>query len=117
MSKSSIIKSFKNTFKGLNFLIKNERNFKIHIVGLVVNLGLLYYFPVALWEIVIILIACFLVLIMEAVNTAIEHICNFIQPQYDRKIDIIKDIAAAAVLLSVIIAIIIGTCVYWKYIF
>ncbi|WP_238555087.1 diacylglycerol kinase family protein [Chryseobacterium sp. P1-3] len=53
----------------------------------------------------------------EIFNTAIERICDIIQPDFDKRIGFIKDIAAGAVVLMAIVSVIVGILVYWKYIF
>lgn len=117
MKKPPLHKSFYFTFKGLFWLIKNERNFQIHIIGLIINLILIKIFPLQSWEILCILMVSFGVLITEALNTCIEKICDYIQPNFDIKIGIIKDIAGGAVLLATISAVITGIFIYWKYVF
>ena len=46
--------------------------------------------------------------ISEAFNTAIENLCNFVSSDYHLQIKIVKDTAAAAVLLTAIMAAIVG---------
>lgn len=41
-----------------------------------------------------------LVISLEAMNTAIEAICDFVEPELNPKIRFIKDVAAGAVLIS-----------------
>ena len=43
------------------------------------------------------ILAIGLVLVAESLNTCIEKLCDFVQPEYDNKIGFIKDIAAGAV--------------------
>ncbi|MGV7710937.1 diacylglycerol kinase [Mycobacterium kansasii] len=43
--------------------------------------------------------------------------CDIIQPDFDKRIGFIKDIAAGAVVLTAIAAVIVGILVYWKYVF
>jgi diacylglycerol kinase (ATP) len=57
------------------------------------------------------------VLSAEIFNTAIEKICDIIQPDFDERIGFIKDIAAGAVVLIAIASAVIGVLVYWKYFF
>ncbi|MDQ0064301.1 diacylglycerol kinase [Chryseobacterium lathyri] len=57
------------------------------------------------------------VLSAEIFNTAVEKICDMIQPDFDKRIGFIKDISAGAVLLMAIGSVIVGIIVYWKYIF
>lgn len=51
----------------------------------------------------LILIAMGLMLISELFNSAIEVLCDFVEPQYNNQIRISKDIAAAAAGLSILI--------------
>ena len=65
----------------------------------------------------LILLVCFLVLIAETINTAIEKICDFVEPNFNKKIGLIKDISAGAVILATLLSIIVGVLVYSKYFF
>ena len=53
-----------------------------------------------------------LVLGIEGLNTAVEKIADFVQPEFDEKIGFIKDISAGAVMLVSIAASIIGLIIY-----
>jgi len=44
----------------------------------------------------------------EGLNTAIEKISDFVQPEFDKKIGFIKDVSAGAVMIVSIAATIIG---------
>ena len=68
-------------------------------------------------DVALILLVCFLVLIAETINTAIEKICDFVEPNFNKKIGIIKDISAGAVILATLLSIIVGVLVYSKYFF
>lgn len=52
-------------------------------------------------DVLLIVLATALVLIAEMLNTAIEALCDFVEDRHDEKIGIIKDIAAAAVGVSI----------------
>ncbi|WP_374330948.1 diacylglycerol kinase family protein [Soonwooa sp.] len=117
MKKPPLHKSFYYTFKGLFWLLKNERNFQIHCLGLLFNLILIFYFKLQTWEIIAVLSITFGVMIAEALNTCIEQICDFIEPNFDKRIGVIKDIAGAAVLIASILAVVVGILVYGKYLF
>ena len=49
---------------------------------------------------------------MEGVNTAIEKLSDYIQPQKDPKIGFIKDISAGAVMLVALLAGMAGLIIY-----
>ncbi len=52
-------------------------------------------------DVLLILLATGLVLIAEMLNSAIEALCDFVETRHDEKIGVIKDIAAAAVGISI----------------
>ena len=56
-----------------------------------------------------------LTLSVEAFNSAIERICNLVQPQSDPKIKSIKDISAGGVLAIGFVFVLTTICVcYWR---
>ena len=58
-----------------------------------------------------------LVLGIEGLNTALEKLCDYVQPEFDPKIGFIKDISAGAVMLVAIAAGIVGLIIYIPKIF
>jgi diacylglycerol kinase (ATP) len=98
-------------------MIKHERNFQIELLAFFVNLFLIFYLKLSAIDTILILIASFGVLSAEIFNTAIEKICDIIQPEFDKRIGFIKDISAGAVLLMTAASVVVGVLVYWKYVF
>ena len=98
-------------------MLKSERNFQLEVFALIINLFLIFYFKLNSTDVALILLVCFLVLIAETINTAIEKICDFVEPNFNKKIGLIKDISAGAVILATLLSIIVGVLVYSKYFF
>lgn len=117
MRKPPIHKSFLNAFRGVFLMIKSERNFQLELLAFIINLLLIFYLQLSTVDTALILIVSFTVLTAEIFNTAIEKICDFIQPEFDKRIGFIKDISAGAVILIAVLSVIVGILVYWKYIF
>ncbi|MFP3834148.1 diacylglycerol kinase family protein [Chryseobacterium sp. SIMBA_028] len=117
MQKPQLHKSFLNAFRGVLVMLKTERNFRIEFLAFLINLFLIFYLKLSNIDAAIILIASVAVLSAEIFNTAIEKICDIIQPDFDKRIGFIKDISAGAVVLLAAISIVIGILVYGKYIF
>lgn len=117
MRKPPIHRSFLNAFRGVFLMIKTERNFQIECLALLINLFLIFYLHLSSVDTALILIVSFGVLSAEIFNTAIERICDIIEPEFDRRIGFIKDISAGAVILMAAVSVIVGILVYWKYIF
>ncbi|EJL69249.1 diacylglycerol kinase [Chryseobacterium populi] len=117
MRKPPIHQSFFNAFRGVFLMIKTERNFRIEAAAFLINLFLIFYLKLSATDTSLILIVSFGVLSAEIFNTAIEKICDIIQPDFDKRIGFIKDISAGATLLMTIASVAVGIIVYWKYIF
>ena len=117
MKKPPFYKSLLYSIKGIFWMLKSERNFQLEVLALIVNLFLIVYFELSSTDAALIILVCFLVLITEALNTAVEKICNFVEPNFNKKIGLIKDIAAGAVILATFLSIIVGILVYSNYFF
>lgn len=103
--------SFIYAGRGLKLLFR-EHNTWIHLVATlcVTIVGWWVSLSAIEWAIAIILVGS--VWITEAINTAIERLCDHVTPQIHPAIAHIKDIAAAAVILSAITAVMAGLCIF-----
>ena len=115
MRKPPIHRSFYNAFRGIFVMLASERNFQIEAAAMIVNLLLIYFLGLNETDTAIILVCCFTVLSAEIFNTAIEKVCDMVQPEYDERVRFIKDIAAGAVLLVTIASVAVGVIVYSHY--
>ncbi len=104
-------RSFGYAFNGFRFLWK-EDHFKLHLLALVLVISMAVYFQISSIEWLFVVLASALVLISEAVNTAIEKTLDFIKMEQDKKIGAIKDMSAAFVLLSAFSAVIVGAIIF-----
>ncbi|MCF8417197.1 MAG: diacylglycerol kinase family protein [Crocinitomicaceae bacterium] len=101
---------------GILELLRSERNFKIHLLALIVVIigGLYFHISSIEWSIVLLVSA--LVISLEAINTAIEKLCDLYTSEPNEKIKLIKDVAAAAVLIASIFAVVIACFIFGKYV-
>ena len=106
-----------HAFNGIKMAFKEEPNFRIHVVATIMVLAAGLYFKLSTTEWLAIVIVIGLVLLTELLNTAIENIADFISPERHEKIKTIKDIAAAAVLISAIVALVVGLLVFVPKVF
>ena len=106
------IKALGHALNGIRNAFLNERNFRIEIfcaflaitMGFILNIEMLY------WLILIINI-CF-VLAAELFNTAIEKLADIACNEINPVVKIIKDVAAAAVVISVFSAFVCGLIIF-----
>ncbi len=106
-----------HAFNGIKMAFKEEPNFRIHVVATIMVIAAGLYFKLSTTEWLAIVIVIGLVLLTELLNTAIENIADFISPERHEKIKTIKDIAAAAVLISAIVALVVGLLVFVPKVF
>ena len=106
------VRSFRFAFRGFWLLIKTEASIKSQLaLGILVTvLGLVIGLSITEWLFQTLAIA--LVLTAESLNTAIEKLCDFVNPDYDKRIGFIKDISAGAVTFAALFAVIIGLIIY-----
>jgi diacylglycerol kinase len=93
-------------------LISSQWNFRIHLLATTTAIGLAAFFHFVLFEWLILVITIALVLIAEAINTALERTNDLRQPRLDPIARDAKDLAAAAVLLAAIAALIVGVVLF-----
>lgn len=108
---SNWLKSLSHAINGL-ITSTAERNIRIHIVAAFssITLGLALDFMLLEWCITASAIAA--VLVSELINTALEHLCDFITTDYSIHIKRIKDLSAAAVLVASLYALSVALLIF-----
>ena len=109
------LRSFWWAVHGFHTVWQEEKNFRIEaIVGVFVLIAAAV-FRFSCGETGLVVVAIVIVLTGEIVNTAMEDLCNKVQPKQDRDIAKIKDIMAAFVLLSALGAIALGLLTFGNH--
>jgi undecaprenol kinase/diacylglycerol kinase (ATP) len=106
------LNSFKYAFNGLGVLFRDEPNARIHAICAVAAVVLGFALQISLLEWIAIVISIGLVIAFELINSAIEAFCNHVTSEQNQNIKKIKDLSAAAVLVSAIAAFIIGIIIF-----
>ncbi|MCX7705693.1 MAG: diacylglycerol kinase [bacterium] len=110
-----VVESFTNAFRGLFYVLKHERNLRIHCgIGCTVIIGGIF-FRLPFLEFLILVIIVSMVIVAEIFNTAIEMFSDMFFTQYHIQIRRIKDIAASAVLISTITSVIVGYLLFARH--
>jgi diacylglycerol kinase (ATP) len=110
------LKSFTFAFEGFAFMLRTQHNAWVHLVATigVVVLGFALQVNADAWRWLV--AATALVWVAEAMNTAFEHLCDVVSPQFHESVKRSKDIAAAAVLVCVIAATVLGAITFTPYV-
>ena len=105
-------KSFQYAFQGLRQFFNTQHNAIIHAVAtvLVIILAVIRKLPAT--EFLFIVVSIGLVWMAELFNTAIEKLCDMVCPQQHPQIKFIKDVSAAAVLITALVAVITACIIF-----
>ncbi len=112
MRKRTFFDSFRDAFRGIGRCLKAERNMRVHFAVAAAVAVLALCLKVSGGELACLLLAMGMVMAAEAMNTAVERLCDFVEESHNDRIGMIKDIAAGAVLLSAIFAAAVGVVVF-----
>lgn len=96
------LRKIKVVLAGLRFAVLYDFSvaYKMVLSAFIIVLALIFQQWV---DFAMILLATGLVLTAELLNSAIEALCDFLEPRENEKIGAIKDIAAAAVGISIVV--------------
>lgn len=97
---------------GLKEAFVREKNFRIHVSIAILVIITSAIFRLNQLEWVIILTFIHFVLIAELVNSVIERLIDYIKPELHPNAKIIKDMAAAIVLIAAITSVIVGLIIF-----
>lgn len=112
MKRQSLMAAFSYAANGILWFFKLERNAKIHFVCTILVLATGIGLSVNRTEWMFLTVAIISVWVTELINSAIELLCDYVQPERHASIKIVKDLAAGAVLLAAIGSVIIGGVVF-----
>jgi len=93
-------KSIGYAIKGVFLLLKTESSLQVQFILAILFTILGFFFDISSLEWIIQTFAIVLVMSVEALNTGLEKLCDFVHNNYESRIGFIKDIAAGAVAIA-----------------
>ena len=109
--------SFKYAFDGFVYALRTQNNLRIHHLCALIVIFLAWMLDVSKLDWIILIFSIAIVLFAELMNTAIEYICDIIEPNYNINVKRAKDIAASSVFVTVCSAVVIGMITFYPYLF
>ncbi|MEP7142341.1 MAG: diacylglycerol kinase family protein [Ferruginibacter sp.] len=106
------IRSLRYAWQGVQYCFKTQLNFRIQLTVLLMVIIAGFVLKISNTEWLFIMGFSALVLVLELMNTAIEHLCDIITKDFHPAIKIIKDVSAAAVLLGAAASIVTGIIIF-----
>ena len=105
-------KSFKYAFNGIRLLFLEEHNSRIHAVAAICAIVTGIILKILILEWIALSFAIGFVFVVEIINSSIENTADLISLEKSDKIKRIKDLSAAAVLISSLSALVIGGLIF-----
>jgi diacylglycerol kinase len=99
-------------FRGARLAARSERHFRAHLVIAVLALLAAAWAGLAAVELGALTLTIALVLVSELVNTAIEMLTDLLHPAEGERAAALKDVSAAAVLVSSGLAVVVGAMLF-----
>jgi diacylglycerol kinase (ATP) len=108
--------SFKYAAKGFKWAFSTQPNIWIHSFASILVIIAGWYFHITRIEWILVIFCIMAVFAMELVNTAIEWLVDSIYKERHEMAGKIKDVAAAAVLITALGAATVGVIIFYPYI-
>lgn len=102
------VRSFGHALSGIGFMVSTQPHARLHVLATLIVGGTGWWLSISLSDWMMIAIVCGMVLAAEAINTAMEHLCDVVCPAWNENVRRTKDVAAGAVLISAATAAIVG---------
>lgn len=113
--KKNIFLSLRNAWRGIRTVLIQEPAFKYMVAVALLVIGAMLYFPTTRTEKAVLLVMIFSVLGLELINSVMERFLDFLQPNLDSRVKIIKDLLSAFVFLVAFGSAVIGVVIFWPH--
>ena len=98
--------------KGIRYAVAKERNIRLQFFLFIMVLLAALLLQVSRADFLVILLVSAMLFSLELINTAVERLADIVSPEYNRKIGVVKDLMAGAVLVFSIFAMVIGLIIF-----
>ena len=112
MRAHSLLLSFRYALAGLGWLVRTQRNARIHLIIALVAVALGAWLGLSGPEWAVLLLTIGLVLAAEAFNTALEAAVDLASPEWHALARIAKDVSAGGVLVLALAAVGVGVALF-----
>lgn len=108
-----VLTSFVYAGEGLSYVYLSQRNMRIHVCAAALAGAACILLGVGRVEVLMVVSAIAGVLLAEVVNTLTESVVDVLEPRYHPAAKIVKDVAAAGVLISSAFAVAVGAVAFY----
>lgn len=100
MKRPHLLRRFRNSLRGLRVVWRMEPPFRARVILALAALVLALIVGLGATELSVVFASACVMLFAEIANTAIEEVCDIVQPQFDPRIGAIKDMLSATVFVA-----------------
>jgi len=108
MRSKRISDSFRYALSGLWYVLRTQRNVRVHLMIAVCVAGMGIWLGISLTQWAILTLTVGFVLVSEVLNTVAETLVDLASPGYHPLAEVVKDVTAGAVLLGAVISVVVG---------
>ena len=112
MSFRKKLRNVRPAWRAIGMLWREEYSFKVFTLCGALAIILSFVLNISRIEFLFVLLIIGAVLTAEALNTAIEELCDHVTPEQHPKIGKIKEIASGATLIAMCTAFVVGTIIF-----
>jgi diacylglycerol kinase (ATP) len=112
----NVVRSAYHAFSGLMWVAPRTPSLRLGVVVVIALAAFGFLLRMSDVEIALLVLVGALLLAVETLNTAIEMLCDYVQPERDAKIGKIKDVAAGATAVTEIGGAIVVAVVLWPHV-
>jgi diacylglycerol kinase (ATP) len=111
----SRLMSVRFAVSGIGFMLRTQHNLWLHLSATLIVCITGFALHIRSEDWCWLVVAIVMVWISEALNTAFEHLCDVVSPDFHASVKMSKDIAAGAVLICAVGAMILGAMIFLPY--
>jgi diacylglycerol kinase len=109
---AAFVAGFSYAFSGLWHVLRTQRNARVHVAAAVLAIGMGMFLRISAVEFAVTFVAISGVFVAEMFNTAVEACVDLVSLHRHPLAKTAKDVAAGAVLVTALLAVVIGLCVF-----
>ncbi len=115
MKERNFLKSLNDAAEGFVYVVKHERNMRIHFMLAFLVLLFASFIGISRVEWILLCLTVTFVLVTEMINTVVEKITDLVRDSFHPAARIIKDVSAGMVLVSAMNALVAGFFIFSRH--
>ncbi|MBC8529953.1 diacylglycerol kinase [Christensenellaceae bacterium NSJ-44] len=107
-------RNFNYAIAGLVYCVRTQRSMRIHFILAIMAVIAGIVLRISRVQMVLLMLTIALVVFAEMINTAIEGVVDMVTKEYHPLAEMVKDVAAGAVLVTAVVAIGVGYLIFFE---